>query len=236
MKIMSTMDQKEPAVIINTPAVEQQSPPAPNKKYKIAVAVLAAVTVVAVVAAFVGVFYIHAESVQNIIKHQHFEYENTDGSRTKEDVDIDETDNVAKYRVSSEDGNSFFVIEDYDRKLAVLESTFDNRPSCSVYVLNTTSSTRDMEQVRQIVSIDDNTEATYYVQQKTPITQTNFLSDDAQKMCAGRNIYWAVEQCEAEIPSKQNGDRAKRGIWDWWRRRCSCGFYCCWGYRCVCRW
>ena len=39
-----------------------------NKKYKIVLAVMTGLTVLAVVAAFVGVFYIHSDSIERIIR------------------------------------------------------------------------------------------------------------------------------------------------------------------------
>ena len=44
--------------------------------------------------------------------------------------------------------------------------------------------------------VPEDAKKTYYMQHKTPVTQTDFLPADARAMCKGHNVYWAEEQCD----------------------------------------
>jgi len=226
MKISTTMDSKD-TTIVETPTIIAQAPPKPsNLKYKITIAVLATVTILAVIGAFLGVFYFHTTAIQNVIRYQHTNIKDESGHDAQEDVELDDDSNTAKFTVRGKDGQTFTVIEDYDRKLAVMESTFDNEPSCTVYVLDKSiSSTRDLTDMPPQTAMGNTTHGvTHYVQDARPVTQTDFLSAEAQNMCAGKPVYWAKQKCgNGEVT--ENGHRQKRasGFWCWVCVGCPCG-------------
>jgi len=234
MKIASIMDTKEESTVVETPPVVQQQQPSATttKKYRIALAVLACVTILAVVSAFVGVFYIQSQTVEKILRHQHIEYTSKAGSLSEE-VEIDDEENIATYTVFTDDGVEFQVIEDYGRRLAVMEVLVKNESACSVYVMNTVvSSTKDLKEMQEMLTSDD-VNITIYELQDQPVASTDFLSGDAQKMCAGREVFWAIAECgdqglddikteeddedddEESLYTKKDGVRVRRG---WWRK------------------
>ena len=51
----------------------------------------------------------------SFFQHQHIEYKDEDGYKIKEEVEIDDKDNVAKYTVTADNGQVFHVTEDFGR-------------------------------------------------------------------------------------------------------------------------
>jgi len=225
MKVTDIMGDKQPPVVINTPTVTQTVPPANTNKYKITLAVLASVTIVAVTAGFVGVFYFHTDTLAKVTRHQHIDFKTLNGSASEE-VEIDDEENIAKYSIVTDEGDVIHLIEDFDRKLGIMEVKDADTASCSVYVMETDSSTKDIEEISVEVTADD-MDVHVYEQQDDSIANTDFLPKEAQEMCAGLKVYWAMEVHaenyteEVDVVDEPNapehaGHRVRR--WGWARR------------------
>ena len=213
-------DQKEPTVVISTPTEQQPATAgSPIKKYQVALIVLGCVTVLAVVGAFVGVFALNNNAVQKIIKHQHYEEKDSEGNNLKEDVEIDETDNIAKFTVTGEDGDVFHVVQDYNRKLVIMAipGSEGEDARCMVSVFNTTASASDLTEMQNAASPEDG-EKTMYVEDSAPIATPDFLPEAAKSMCRGKDVFWATQQC-GDVEENEGG-RDKRGLCIRYVRRC----------------
>jgi len=210
MKVGTMADQKNSSVDISTPTVVQPAIRDSSKKYKIALGVLGAVTILAVVAAFVAVFQIYSNSVDKVIKHLHVESKDDKGHRFQEDIEVDETDNIARFTVRGEDGRTFQVIEDFARKLTVMKLPGNENPTCLVSILNTAGEAKDLPDVME----NPSNATAYFVQDPHPIPNPDFLSVDAQAMCEGHNVYWSTESCDGNMPEhNMRVRRAPGGRW-----------------------
>lgn len=216
MTAFTVSEHKDAAVVIPTASIVVPAATDSSKKYRIALCVLTAVTVLAVVGAFIAVFHMHTVSVDKLVKHMHTSYRDHEGKRYDEDIDVDRQENVAAYTITGEDGDVYQVVEDYGRKLLVVKSPDASDP-CLVTVLNTTTSAADVQEMQTMLVDNEEMEKEEIslVRTKALISQTDFLPAKAKAMCKGRNVYWATEECDQD----KTGVREKRAIY-------RCRYFC----------
>jgi len=151
---------------------------------------IVAVLIVAIITTGVllGIF-LYTDAQLEILKFTKVRSENQ-----YQDVVDDPNTNVVQYHVRDGDQDAW-VVNDFNRDIQTMKVQTMVRTNCYVTALNHSLALRPSEiegpesyNANQTVSLE-------YRKTNTPVADTSFLHETAQKLCKGVSVYWLYPRC-----------------------------------------